>query len=197
MKGKSIPKSKISSVKTKKKNSSESKKSGENPQKVSAEKTALLKELRKLISDMDESGLIFLIEQARVIQYNAQVETFNRELAKQRVGLKEVRKKVESLPPSGGAALGEGAISIEEGTGKKHFIVSIHGSRKCFVRDELRQLVKICEGTEDQREGAQRLYRWFSKNRGDVLSDVGIGGAANPALKNLFGFIKSKYKSKV
>ena len=130
------------------------------------------------------------------------METFNRELAKQRVGLKEVRKKVESLPPSGeiptagGAALGEGAISIEEGTGKKHFIVSIHGSRKFFVRDELRQLVKICEGTEDQREGAQRLYRWFSRNRGDVLSDAGIGGAANPALKDLFGFLKSKYKSK-
>ncbi len=193
MKGKSIPKSKKSGTKTKAKNSLKSQKSGESLKKVSAEKTALLKELRKLISDIDESGLIFLIEQARVIQYNAQVETFNRELAKKRA---ESLPLSGEIPTAGSAALGEGAISIEEGTGKKHFIVNIHGSRKFFVIDELRQLVKICEGTEDQREGAQRLYRWFSRDRGDVLSDAGIGSAANPILQDLFRLLKNKYKSK-
>ena len=73
-------------------------------------KEELLKELRKLIKDVPEEGLIFLIEQANKLVYNKRVEEINAMQAKLN---KKSGKKTETQKKQ---AVKRCSISIERGS---------------------------------------------------------------------------------
>jgi len=172
------------------------------PSGAGEERAALLAELRKLTEDVDAEGLAFLIDQTRILLYNAQVEKMNRELDRQRSRLQAdltaggKRGDTGSTARDGRAAGASGGVSVEEGGDRSHFIVTLGGARKFFVLDELRSLVKICQAAGSKSAGAERLYRWLSRNRTDVLADAGIGGPASPLLKELHGVLTARYRAR-
>lgn len=159
------------------------------------EHAVLRKELQSLLADIDEAGLRFLIDQARILRYNAEVDRMNQELAVKRTKLRaELGAEKPSATPS--KAPSRQAVVIEEGSNRSHFIITLGNSRKFFVRDEFRGLVKVCDAAENAAVGSERLFAWLKRNRADVLADVGIGSGRNPLLAELYRTINSSYRAK-
>jgi hypothetical protein len=86
------------------------------------------------------------------------------------------------------------SVRIEDAGIGKAFILVTSSSRNMLSLEEMRSLVKICYGAGDAREGAARLFAWFSKNRKDVLIDAIIGKPTHPELAALYEHIKSNYR---
>jgi len=155
--------------------------------KKSKVKDELIKELSDMIKDIDEEGLIFLIQQANVLLYNKRVEEINRKIAGMKV--EKTTRKTTTQPQ-------DYAVDIEETKDGKYFYIILNNSRVFFTLEEMRKLVKICHVSEDERDASERLYNWFSRNRKDLLIDGQIGDSNNPFLANIYSYIINKYKVK-
>jgi hypothetical protein len=157
-------------------------------------KKELVQTLHDLVSDLDEGGIQFLINQARILIYNKQVEEINRKVADSKtVGQKKKKKtteaeKVTKKPPPAPE------VEIVERSDGKHFFIVIRGYRIYFTLDEMKKLVKICHLAGDPADAAHRLYNWFKRFRSDFLVDGGIGSARNPYLYDLYTKLISTYK---
>lgn len=155
--------------------------------KKSKVKDELIKELSDMIKDIDEEGLIFLIQQANVLLYNKRVEEINRKIAGMKV--EKTTRKTTTQPQ-------DYAVDIEETKDGKYFYIILNNSRVFFTLEEMKKLVKICHVSEDERDASERLYNWFSRNRKDLLIDGQIGDSNNPFLANIYSYIINKYKVK-
>ncbi|MFP4302753.1 MAG: hypothetical protein ACOC47_01865 [Alkalispirochaetaceae bacterium] len=155
----------------------------------SEKKTALIEKLEELLPDLDEEGLAFLIRQATVLKHNAEVDALERDLA-------ELEPTTEPKQPGdGGTAPKPRAVEIEQ-TGSDSFVIQVGRARVFFGRDELRALAKIVHAAEDRQTGAQRLHRWFNRERLDFLNDTGVSGSGDQILGRLYDLILQRYKPK-
>ena len=155
--------------------------------KKSSKREVLIENLMKMVRDIDEEGLVFLTKQANVLLYNMRVEEINKSLNDVEEGKAGKRK---------GAQTGRYAVDIEEKNNGEHFFIIMNNSRVFFIREEMRSIVKICHASKDERDASQRLYRWFSQNRKDLLIDGGIESSKNPTLENLYKKLVSTYRVK-
>ncbi|MFP4382647.1 MAG: hypothetical protein ACLFSE_01275 [Spirochaetia bacterium] len=148
----------------------------------------LRKELFELIGRIDdEDGLRTLIRQSAVIIHNREIDRLNKTLKKTGASGPSPRKTVNQKPDPG-------AVDIEEKDGS--FIIVVNQQRVFFNRQEMRQIAKLCWAADDPKDGAGRLYRWFKRERNDMLQDGMIGSAGHPALTALYTIIRSRYKVK-
>lgn len=140
----------------------------------------LLKELRALIKDIPEEGLLFLIKQANTILYNMRVD----ELNQKSTGKKEINtSSVKNSSP---------AVAIERSSFGRNFILVINGSRKIISESEITKIVRIAYKAADQKEGAARLFTWFKANRDDVILDAGLS-TQHPDFKELYTYLKKNF----
>jgi hypothetical protein len=146
-------------------------------------KAELIMELTDMLKDIDEEGLLFLIEQANILIYNRRVENINRKLA----GSRGKRKKE---PPAAYA------VDIEESEDGRYFYIIIKNFRIFFTLEEMKNLVKICHASQDERDAAERLYNWFNRNRKDLLIDASIGTRTDPHLVGMYKKIIHTYRPK-
>lgn len=151
----------------------------------------LRKELVSLLDEVDDEGLIFLIRQAQTIVRNLQVDRLNQEITE----LNQRRAKaLAASPRAGRAAPAADPVTIDEGAGRTTFIVGVGSTRKVFSLDEMRALARVAQAAEDDADGSRRLYSWLSRNRRDVLVDMGAGSAKHPALTLMHRAIRKRYK---
>ncbi len=166
---------------------------------------ALRKELAGLVQSIDSEGLSFLIKQANILLHNLQVEKINKELHK----LSAIDQKIKKDSRAGGAdkaagkkadkAAGKTAgipVSVDIEESGSNFILVMRTSRKFLSLKEMRSLVRVCQAAESGSAAGPRLYRWFSRNRTDVLSDAQISGPADPQLGGIYELIADRYKTK-
>jgi len=138
---------------------------------------ALITELEELIPQLDEAGLEFLVEQARIHLYNMKVDELN-SLA-QNIGSpagKTSRKKTQDP----GAARPVPVFQIKAGSGGGSYHVSYQGNWKLFSDTEMLAMVRIVQGPGSQEERAARLFRWLRTERRDLLQDIPFQGAQDP-----------------
>lgn len=157
---------------------------GEDPRKE------LLKELRSLIKDIPEEGLLFLIKQANTILYNMRVDELNR--AKEKLNSRTPGKKQKSSESSGKLDISSPDISIERSSFGRSFVLVINGSRKIMSESEITKIVRIAYNAEDEEEGAERLFTWFKRNRDDVLLDADLK-KNDPIFTALYTYIKEHF----
>jgi hypothetical protein len=148
-------------------------------------KKSLIKQLNTLLKDVDEDGILFLIRQAQVFNYNKKVDEHNAEIKK---GVKITVKK----PPFSDKI----SMEIKEADDGSSFIFVINRARKFFTLEEMRILVNICHISQDERDASRRLFTWFKNNRGDVLNDIGIEVSRDPALSTIYNYISKRYTVK-
>ena len=148
---------------------------------VDQRRANLEKELREAIKEVDEEGLLFLLQQAGVLIHNARVERINKVAS-------EIRgsQKAGALAPAG--------VEIEESDGGKVFFLTIGQSRKVLNLDELKRLVRICYAAETKSDALRQLYTVLSRERRDILSDAHIGGPQSPLIGGLFQAVRAKFK---
>ena len=162
----------------------------------------LRKELVSLLDQVDDDGLVFLIRQAQTIIHNLQVERINEditELNRERAAKRPGRRA--AAPRRGGRAGGPaalpgdaGSVTIDEGAGRNTFIIGIGDTRKAFSLDEMRSLARVAQAAANDADGARRLYAWLSRNRSDVLMDMGAATAAHAALLEVHRAIRERYR---
>ena len=119
-----------------------------------------------------------------------QVDMRNKELEKihemeRKTKQKKAAKSTSSL-----------SVDIEEGPNKSHFILTLNQSRKAFSRDEMGQLVKICQMAGNKSDASSRLYNWLKRSRTDVLLDSGIRSGSNSVLGALYQLINKRYTAR-
>lgn len=148
------------------------------PNRKSTEtRKTLITELEELIPQLDEAGLEFLVEQARIHLYNMKVDELN-SLA-QNIGSpagKTSRKKTQDP----GAARPVPVFQIKAGSGGGSYHVSYQGNWKLFSDTEMLAMVRIVQGPGSQEERAARLFRWLRTERRDLLQDIPFQGAQDP-----------------
>ena len=150
-------------------------------------KEQLLKELRKLIKDVPEEGLIFLIEQANKLVYNKRVEEINSIQAKLN------NKSGKKNKPAKKQTVERCSISIERGSFNRSFILIIGDTRKIVTENEMVKLVRICQTAKNASEGSSRLYNRLKHERDDILLDAGIGSKDDKCLSEIYKYLKANF----
>lgn len=151
--------------------------------KVDQRRAKLEKELRDAIKEVDEEGLLFLLQQAGVLIHNARVERIN----KVAQGIKGSRK--QPAPQAEG-------VDIEEAEGGKVFFLTLGQSRKVLNLDEMKQIIRICYAAETKSEARRQLFTVLVRERKDILMDAHIGSPESQLLDELFGAVRARFKLK-
>jgi hypothetical protein len=148
-----------------------------------AEKLAV--ELKSLIPHLDEEGLLFLVEQARIHIYNMQVDALNTSMTRTR--------HAESAVPGKSKASGFGLKISED---RHSYYLTYGNDWIMFNHAEMLQLAKIAASPlpdDDKRAG---LYRWFDRERRDVFGTVPIRSPQSEILSQLIGLLNKSFKVK-
>lgn len=148
----------------------------------------LRSKLAKIVKDIDEEGLLSLIEQANIIKYNQEVDNLNREYVKMNAD----KSKNKDEPKQ--EIVNE--VKIEADPDKKTFVLIIGIKRKFLTREEIRQMTMICQVNESSVEISPRLFNWLKKERSDILIDFNIRDSSNTYVTRLINYIKENYKVK-
>jgi len=123
-----------------------------------------LTELLALLQELDDEGVAFLLEQARVHRYNMEVERLN--AIADRAAEGEPRTPVAE----------RSALRLERSAdGSTYHIVS-GPAWKMFTAEEIAALVRIARSDDTESERARRTRSWFARERKDVLVDLGLDG---------------------
>jgi hypothetical protein len=125
----------------------------------------LMRELTALLGELDDEGLAFLLEQAKVHRYNMEVEKLN--------AISE-RLASEGTPEVPAAA--RSAIRLERSKDGSTYHIVAGSSWKMFTAEEIAALVRIARSDDTESERAKRTRSWFARERKDVLVDLGMDG---------------------
>jgi len=151
--------------------------------KVDQRRAKLEKELREAIKEVDEEGLLFLLQQAGVLIHNARMDRINKAASE----IRGAGKADARTPPAGG-------VEIEESEGGRVFFLTIGRSRKVLNLDELKRIVRICYAAETKSDALRQLYTVLSQERRDIISDAHIGGPQSPLMDEFFRAVRAKFK---
>ena len=160
--------------------------------KTENQRTRLEKELAEAIKQIDEEGLIFLLQQTQILIHNTQVDKLNREI----VELEQKKLKSGKAKAEPQKAPATAAVTIDETDNGKAFFLTLGGTRKVMNLEEMRRLVRICCAAETKTDALKQLYTVFARERGDVLADAKISGPGSPIIEGLFQAIRSTYQLK-
>jgi len=149
-------------------------------------------ELVSLVPSLDEEGLAFLVEQARVHLYNMEVENLERKAqdieaateGKKQVGKKSAGKK-QAIPSAD--------FRVERSSSGSSYHIISGGKWKMFNEQEMLSIVKIAQSKDPVLEVAERLYRWFDTERPDTFADLELGDQSDPRMKELVLFLRKKF----
>jgi hypothetical protein len=160
--------------------------------KPDSQRTRLEKELNTAIKQIDEEGLIFLLQQTQILIHNARVDKLNREIVElEQKNTKSGKTKTAPRIPAAAAA-----VTIDESDNGKALFLTLGGTRKIMDLEEMRRLVRICYSAETKSAALKQLYTVFARERGDVLADAKISGPGSPIMEGLFLAIRSAYQLK-
>jgi hypothetical protein len=147
--------------------------------KTAPKKNPALEELIALLPELDEAGISFLLEQAKVHHYNMEVEKLN---------------AISDRAAAGGSkreSLGEpqSALRIERSADGSTYHLVAGGDWKMFTAEEMAALVRITRSGEGPEEVARRLRAWFARERKDVFLDLGLDGSSIGMAKDIGALI--------
>ena len=158
--------------------------------KAPVKKTArdvLAAELRSMMKDLDEEGLAFLVEQARVHLHNMNVIRLEEELAAaSRSDKKGAAKKSASRLPAADFRIDRSP------SGATYHIIS-GGKWKMFTDEEMLAMVKIAQSKDTLLEVAHRLWDWLARERPDAFEDLDLEDHHDPRTKELVKLLRKKF----
>jgi hypothetical protein len=160
--------------------------------KTEDQRTRLEKELTQAIKQLDEEGLIFLLQQSQILIHNARVDELNREI----VELEQKKGKSGKAETPVRTPAAAAAVKIDEAENGKAFFLTLGNTRKVMNLEEMRRLVRICYAAETKSDALKQLYTVFARERSDVLADAQISGPGSPIIEGLFLAVRSTYQLK-
>ncbi len=165
------------------------KKKNEEEQNADERRKNLLKELRSLIKDIPEEGLLFLIQQANTILYNMKVEELNNTRERMERNKKSYGGKQQNPSRRGTPSP---AVSVERSSFGRSFILILDGNRKIMSESEITKIVRIAHSADNVKNGADRIYTWLKRNRDDIVIDAGLH-QGHHILEDLYTYLKKNF----
>ncbi|MDC7240440.1 MAG: hypothetical protein PQJ50_08790 [Spirochaetales bacterium] len=160
-----------------------------------ADRDKVLKDIRALLKGLETGDLQFLLNQAEVLDYNRKVRLEREEQKKETESSSESKKNSGKKAKSKKSAPPVDEIAIEQTERSKFFNLRIGTALLFMDYHEIQAIFKIARAAGNQTEGAARLYRWFDRERRDVLAEGGIGGPASPKLKIIYNVLLDTFTS--
>jgi hypothetical protein len=156
------------------------------------ETVRLRKELATLAKDMVYEDLRFLVAQSMLLLRNREAESLEREIAESYEGVSQHRGVQGPRATSG--APKPGIQIIRSSSGNANLVID--GNFKLLTPEELVAIAKISIGDGSEEELAERLYRWFDRERRDILLDYGMDGKRSPRLRELLAYCRKTFSKK-
>jgi hypothetical protein len=153
--------------------------------KAGAAKSPLLEELLALLPELDEAGLAFLLEQARVHRYNMEVERLN--------AITDRAAADNATHAPAGKATGPGPLRIERSADGSTYHLVAGSDWKMFTAEEMAALVRITRSGETVEEVARRLRAWLARERKDVYLDLGLDGPSVGMARDIAALIAGTF----
>ncbi|MFP4113148.1 MAG: hypothetical protein ACOCY8_01070 [Spirochaetota bacterium] len=153
---------------------------------TSDRRSKIISEIVSIAEGLEDDGLDLLLEQAKTVEYKGKIEKFNRRLNV------AAREAIEARRAAGRPNF---RVAVER-TEDDFFIIQMDDVRVFFNRGEMRELTRLSHKAKGERAGARSLFRWFERERSDLLADAGINSAQSPYLTELHKIIVSTYKVK-
>lgn len=153
-----------------------------------AGKKKAIAELEALLPKLDEAGVAFLLEQARVHQRNMEVDRLQRNEASQ-------AKQGRSPGAATGGAKGrtETGFRVERADGGETYHLVSGGLWKMFTAGEMAAMVAIARGDSEEPEAGRRLHAWLARERRDALADFSLGMECGPATLELVRALRAAF----
>ena len=155
-----------------------------------SEKDNLAKELKSLISKLDEDGLAFLVKQAHVHLYNMQVDALNKTI------IKDEKRKNSSITKTKKPVKAKeaGFIDIEVSPSGSGYHMLFGTQWIAFTKNEISAMVKIAFSEGSDLEVRSRLYTWLSRERSDLLNTASIADKFDQKLTPLILLLRKNFK---
>lgn len=150
----------------------------------------LAAELRSMIKDLDEEGLSFLVEQARVHLHNMNVVRLEEELAS---AARQSGKKGGGKKTAVATRMPAADFRIDRSpSGATYHIIS-GGKWKMFTDEEMLAMVKIAQSKDTLLEVSHRLWDWLDRERPDAFEDLDLEDHHDPRTKDLVKLLRKKF----
>lgn len=147
-----------------------------------------IEQITRLLQELDENALDYIASQVALLVHQQRTGDRQEEVSAAQDAV------MHGEAPAGAASPGY-SVDIEQ-ISPQSFVIKVAGERIYFSRDELRAITKIAWGTEEPATAAERLYRWFDRERRDFLLDTGIDGVRDRALEEIHRIIRSRYSAR-
>lgn len=148
--------------------------------KQTSSEKKLAAQLAEMLPDLDQEGLVFLIEQAHIHLYNMGLEKLQKNIQ----GDKTAAAEVVSKP---------GVFTIELSADQKTYHIALDGKWKMFNNAEMTRIVKIANGAPSEYEASAHVYNWMLNERRDMLHDFGISSVDDERWNGFFSLIKKSF----
>jgi hypothetical protein len=151
-------------------------------------------ELVALLPELDEEGLAFLLEQAKVHLHNMEIDRLQRA---ETLSVQRGSKSGSKRPSTGiGRRSATPGFRVERADdGETYHLVS-GGVWKMFTDAEMAAIVTIVRGEGDEAELARRLHSWFERERRDALSDFFLGSEPGTLTLELVRTLRKTFSGK-
>jgi hypothetical protein len=142
------------------------------PQKTRrSAKTPALDELLALLPELDDAGVSFLLEQAKVHRYNMEVQRLN-----------DIAARSDSIGPR---PVPVPALRIERSEDGSTYHLVAGSDWKMLAAEEMAALVRISRSGDGEEEIARRLKAWLARERKDIYLDLGLDGQSGRMARDI------------
>lgn len=149
------------------------------------QKTKLEKELKALIPEIQEEGLLFLIQQANTIIHNQRSVMIQKEMAELN------QKKGKAVKVSSPESRFE--IEISRSADGKTYYLTVNGRKHFMDITETKKIVDLCYRPPTKTSALKYLYQFFQSERDEILLDHKIRTADSPFFEALFKEVRSVF----
>lgn len=153
---------------------------------LAGEAKEAMKQIVAIAERLDANNFQKLADAAHALETKGKIEQFNRELNV--AADRAARRRREASAP-------EYRVTIER-TPDDFFIIQLDTARIFFNKQEMREITRHCHAAANAHDAARRLFKWFERERSDLLTDAGINSDRNPYLIDLYERVISTYKLK-
>lgn len=158
-------------------------------EKADSQKHRLEAELVKLLPEIEEEGLVFLLRQANTLIHNQRTDQLNREM-------EALNKKKKPGAPAGTAASEGFEIEISRSDDGKTYYFIVNGMKHFFDVPETQNIVALCYRPPAKSDALRYLHEYFRAERDEILMDHKITSAKSPFFEELFKTVRATFQYK-
>ncbi len=155
--------------------------------KTDSQKLRLEEELTKLLPEIEEEGLVFLLRQANTIIHNQRADKLNQEM--EVLNKKKKTGGKTSSPPAEGFE-----IEINRSDDGKTYYFIINGMKHFLDIPETQNIIALCYRPPAKSDALRYLYEFFRAERDEILMDHKISSAKSPFFEVLFNTVRATFR---